>query len=112
MNEGVNENISISVDVKNNSNVGGEEVVQLYCRDLYSTVTRPVKELGRYERVFSKAGESISVDFDVEIKDLAFYDINMNYCVEKGEFEFMVGGSSENKHLISKKIQVNNRYEF
>ena len=112
VNEVVNENISISVDVKNNSNVGGEEVVQLYFRDLYSTVTRPVKELVRYERVFIKAGESISVDFDVEIKDLAFYDINMNYCVEKGEFEFMVGGSSENKHLISKKIQVNNRYEF
>jgi len=112
VNEGVNENISISVDVKNNSNVGGEEVVQLYFRDSYSSVTRPVKELVRYERVFIKAGESISVDFDVEIKDLAFYDINMNYCVEKGEFEFMVGGSSDNKHLISKKIQVNNRYEF
>ena len=112
VNEGVNENISISVDVKNNSNVGGEEVVQLYFRDSYSSVTRPVKELVRYERVFIKAGESVSVDFDVEIQDLAFYDINMNYCVEEGEFEFMVGGSSDNKHLVSKTIQVNNRYEF
>ena len=112
VNEVVNDNISISVNVKNDSDIDGEEVIQLYFRDSYSSVTRPVKELVRYDRVFIKAGESVSVNFDVKIKDLAFYDINMNYCVEEGEFEFMVGGTSDNKRLISKKIQVNNRYEF
>ena len=98
--------------LKNDSDIDGEEVVQLYFRDSFSSVTRPVKELVRYSRVFVKAGETVSVDFDLEIKDLAFYDINMNYCVEEGEFEFMVGGSSDNNHLISETVDIKKRYDF
>ena len=112
VNEIVNDKISISVNLKNDSDIDGEEVVQLYFRDSFSSVTRPVKELVRYSRVFVKAGETVSVDFDLEIKDLAFYDINMNYCVEEGEFEFMVGGSSDNNHLISETVDIKKRYDF
>ena len=112
VNEVVNDKISISVNLKNNSEIDGEEVVQLYFRDSFSSVTRPVKELVRYSRVFVKAGETVSIDFDLEIKDLAFYDINMNYCVEEGEFEFMVGGSSDSKYLISETLDIKKRYDF
>ena len=104
--------VSLSVKIKNDSKYDGEEVVQLYFRDSYSSVTRPVKELIRYKRVFVKSGETISVNFDLEIKELAFYDINMNYCVEEGEFEFMIGGSSENNELISDTVNIERRYNF
>ena len=104
--------VSLSVKIKNDSKYDGEEVVQLYFRDSYSSVTRPVKELVRYKRVFVKSGETISVNFDLEIKELAFYDINMNYCVEEGEFEFMIGGSSENNELISDTVNIERRYNF
>ena len=108
----VNDEISISVSVTNDSDFDGEEVVQLYFRDSYSSVTRPVKELVRYERVLIGSGETVTVDFKVDVKDLAFYDIDMNFCVEKGEFEFMVGGSSNNKELISETVEIKKRYEF
>ena len=108
----VNDEISISVSVTNDSDFDGEEVVQLYFRDSYSSVTRPVKELVRYERVLIGSGETVTVDFKVDVKDLAFYDIDMNFCVEKGEFEFMVGGSSNNNELISETVEIKKRYEF
>ena len=96
----------------NDSDFDGEEVVQLYFRDSYSSVTRPVKELVRYERVLIGSGETVIVDFKVDVKDLAFYDIDMNFCVEMGEFEFMVGGSSNNNELISETVEIKKRYEF
>ena len=108
----VNDEISISVSVTNDSDFDGEEVVQLYFRDSYSSVTRPVKELVRYKRVLIGSGETVMVDFKVDVKDLAFYDIDMNFCVEMGEFEFMVGGSSNNNELISETVEIKKRYEF
>ena len=100
------------MNIKIVSEYDGEEVVQLYFRDSYSSVTRPVKELIRYERVFVKSGETISVNFDIELEELAFYDINMNYCVEKGEFEFMIGSSSDDKMLKTGKVMIDKRYDF
>ena len=108
----VDDKIKLSLKVKNESNIDGEEVVQLYFRDSYSSVTRPVKELVRYKRISIKAGETNDVSFDVNIEDLAFYDFNMNLCVEPGEFEFMVGGTSENRHLIKQLVNIPNRYDF
>ena len=110
--EVVNDKISISVDVTNDSEFDGEEVVQLYFRDSYSSVTRPVKELVRYKRVMIASGETKTIDFLLDIKDLAFYDINMNLCVEMGEFEFMVGGSSNNKQLITETLDIKKRYDY
>ena len=108
----VNDEISISVSVTNDSDFDGEEVVQLYFRDSYSSVTRPVKELVRYKRVLIGSGETVTVDFKVDVKDLAFYDIDMNFCVEMGEFEFMVGGSSNDNELIIETVEITKRYEF
>ena len=104
--EVIDDKISISVDVTNDSDFDGEEVIQLYFRDSYSSVTRPVKELVRYKRVMISSGETVTVDFEVDVEDLAFYDINMNLCVEMGEFEFMVGGSSDNNYLILSLIHI------
>ena len=104
--------INVSVQIKNDSNIAGDEVVQLYFNDSFSSVTRPVKELVSYERVFIEAGETKTVNLNVPIENLAFYDINMVYCVEEGEFEFMVGGSSDSKFHLKKSIKIENRYEF
>ena len=104
--------ISVTVELKNDSNIDGEEVVQLYFNDSYSSVTRPVKELVSYKRVFIEPGETKTVKLKVPIENLAFYDINMVYCVEEGEFEFMVGGSSDSKFHLKKSIKIENRHEF
>jgi beta-glucosidase len=104
--------INVSFFLTNNSEFYGEEIVQLYFRDSYSSVTRPVKELLKYKRVGLKAKESKTINFSIPIKDLAFYDLNMELCVEKGDFEFMVGGSSENKSLIKGSLELVDRYNF
>ena len=104
--------INVSFFLTNNSEFYGEEIVQLYFRDSYSSVTRPVKELLKYKRVGLKAKESKRINFSIPIKDLAFYDLNMDLCVEKGNFEFMVGGSSKNKSLIKGSLELVNRYNF
>ena len=93
--------INLSVLLKNDSDYDGEEVVQLYFRDSYSSVTRPVKELLSYKRIFLKSKNSEEINFQIPIKSLAFYDINMKYQIfEEGNFEFMVGGSSSSKDWI------------
>ena len=104
--------IKVSFLLTNNSEFYGEEIVQLYFRDSYSSVTRPVKELLKYKRVGLKAKESKRINLSIPIKDLAFYDLNMDLCVEKGNFEFMVGGSSKNKSLIKGSLELVDRYNF
>ena len=104
--------INVSFLLTNNSEFYGEEIVQLYFRDSYSSVTRPVKELLKYKRVGLKAKESKRINLSIPIKDLAFYDLNMDLCVEKGNFEFMVGGSSKNKSLIKGSLELVDRYNF
>ena len=114
VNKPISENsfINVSFIISNNSDSFGDEVVQLYFRDSYSSVTRPVKELLKYKRVSLKPRESKRISFSIPLKDLAFYDLNMNLCVEKGNFEFMVGGSSKNKGLIKSSLQILERYNF
>ena len=104
--------IDITFNLTNNSNYTGEEVAQLYFRDSYSSVTRPVKELLDYQRVSLKSNESRDLHFKIPIKSLAFYDLDMNYCVESGKFEFMVGGSSSSSDLISDSLHIDNRAEY
>ena len=104
--------IKVSFLLTNNSEFYGEEIVQLYFRDSYSSVTRPVKELLKYKRVGLNAKESKTINFSIPIEDLAFYDLNMDLCVEKGNFEFMVGGSSKNKSLIKGSLELVDRYNF
>lgn len=110
--EGEASKIILSVTIENTSAVDGEEIVQVYFRDKVSSVTRPVKELAAYQRVLIESGTIKKVYFEIPIERLAFYDINMERCVEAGAFEIMVGASSDSKELLRKTIQVSKRYTF
>ncbi|HEX3008612.1 MAG TPA: glycoside hydrolase family 3 N-terminal domain-containing protein, partial [Bacteroidales bacterium] len=92
---GMNDSLKISVDVKNTGKYDGEEVVQLYIRDLVGSVTRPVKELKGFRKLMIKAGETQKVTFTVSSADLAFYTKDMTFKAEPGEFKVFVGTSSE-----------------
>jgi beta-glucosidase len=89
----------VLADVTNTGARAGSEVVQVYIRDLFSSATRPVKELKAFRKVFLQPGETKSVAFDIGPEQLAFYDIHMNYVVEPGEFAVMVGNSSRDGDL-------------
>jgi beta-glucosidase len=90
-----NEEIEISVDVKNTGNADGEEVVQLYVRDVVASVTRPLKELKGFKKVMIKKGETQNIVFKLTANDLAFYDANLNFAAEPGKFVVFVGGDSD-----------------
>jgi beta-glucosidase len=96
----------VLVDVTNTGKREGAEVVQLYIRDVVSSVTRPVKELKAFKKVWLKPGESTTVALDINPGSLAFYDVNMKYVVEPGDFEIMVGTSSRDSDLTKLKLQV------
>lgn len=91
---GKNESIKVSCVVTNTGNTAGEEVVQLYTRDLVGSVTRPVKELKNFEKVMLKPGESREVTFTLTIPDLSFYRRDMSFGAEPGKFIVFVGGNS------------------
>ncbi len=96
----------VFIDVKNVGSVYGEEVVQLYIRDLISSVTRPVKELKGFKRIGLKAGESITISLAIEPEHLSFTNVNMEFAVEPGDFEIMVGNSSRDEDLKKVILQV------
>ncbi len=87
--------LKVSVVVKNTGKVNGEEVVQLYVRDLYGSIARPVKELKGFEKIFLKAGESKMVEFELEASDLAFYGADKTWKAEAGDFHLWVGTNSQ-----------------
>ena len=89
----------VSVEVKNTGARAGAEVVQLYIRDLVSSVTRPVKELKGFRKVRLAPGEAATVSFEITPELLSFYDIDMKYVVEPGDFELMIGTSSRDSDL-------------
>lgn len=91
-----NQTLSISVNVTNSGNYDGEEVVQLYIRDLFGKVVRPVKELKGFQKVFIKKGETKTISFTLTPENLKFYDDQLNYDWEGGEFDIMVGTDSKN----------------
>lgn len=91
-----NGTITASVTVKNTGNYDADEVVQLYIRDLVGTVSRPVKELKGFERISLKKGESKTVSFTIDAELLKFYNSNLDFVCEPGEFEAMVGPDSQN----------------
>ncbi len=89
----------VLADVTNTGKREGAEVVQMYIRDLVSSVTRPIKELKGFQRVELRPGETKRVAFDIGPESLAFYDLNMKRVVEPGEFEIMIGNSSRDSDL-------------
>jgi beta-glucosidase len=94
-----NESTRVFIDVKNTGKRAGTETVQLYIRDLFSSVTRPVKELKGFAKVSLKPGESKTMALDIKPESLTFHDLDMKYTVEPGDFEIMVGSSSRDADL-------------
>jgi len=86
--------LTATVTVTNDGAVEGKEVVQLYIRDLVGSVTRPVKELKGFQKIDLKAGESRKVTFTITPEDLKFYNNDLKYDWEPGDFTIMLGGNS------------------
>ena len=89
-----NQTLDINVSVTNSGNYDGDEVVQLYIRDLVGKVVRPVKELKGFQKLYLKKGETKTVNFKLTPEDLKFYDEDLNYDWEAGEFDIMIGTCS------------------
>ena len=89
-----NGNLTASVTVTNKGNHDGYETVQIYLRDIYAEVARPVKELKGFDRIFLKKGESREVKFVLTEDDLKFYNSGLQYIYEPGEFDVMIGTNS------------------
>src|SRR5690606_28414109 len=97
--------VEVSVDVTNNGERAGDEVVQLYVRDVISSVTRPVKELKGFERITLEPGETRTVTFTLGPEHLALWDARMERVVEPGEFEIMVGSSSVDVESVTLLVE-------
>lgn len=93
----ISETLKASVTVKNTGTYDGYEVVQLYIHDKVGSITRPVKELKGFQKIFLKKGESKTVTFDVTVEDLKFYNNDMKFDVESGEFEIAIAPHSDFK---------------
>ena len=89
-----NQSLKVSVLLTNTGKTDGKEVVQMYIRDVVGTVTRPVKELKGFQKIELKAGESKTVSFTITPADLKFYNYDLKYDWEPGEFQIMIGGNS------------------
>jgi len=96
----------VLANVTNTGARPGTEVVQMYIRDLVSSATRPLKELKGFQRVGLQPGETRTVALDITPESLAFYDVNMKWVVEPGEFEIMVGNSSRDCDLQKVTLAV------
>lgn len=98
-----NQTLTASVTITNSGNRDGKEVVQLYIRDIVGSITRPVKELKGFQKIEFKAGETKTVSFNITTNDLKFYNSDIKYDWEAGDFEIMIGSSSNDL----KKAKVN-----
>ena len=87
--------IKATVTLKNTGTKDGSEVVQLYTQQLVGSVTRPVKELKGFQKVFLKAGESKEITFNISAEDLKFYNAALKFVAESGDFKLFIGGSSK-----------------
>ncbi|MCH5599649.1 glycoside hydrolase family 3 C-terminal domain-containing protein [Niabella ginsengisoli] len=90
-----NQTLKASIAITNTGKYDGAEVVQLYIRDVVGSVTRPMKELKGFQKVMIKSGESKTVTFNVTAEDLKFYNSNLKYDWEPGEFEIMIGTNAK-----------------
>ena len=95
----------VSIDVTNTGNVAGDEIVQLYIRDLLASVTRPVKELKGFERISLSPGETKTVTFAITPDKLEFYNEELKKVIEPGFFNIMVGSSSVNLNTVQLEVK-------
>ncbi|HLA56363.1 MAG TPA: glycoside hydrolase family 3 N-terminal domain-containing protein [Flavobacterium sp.] len=96
-----NEALEVSVTIANTGKFSGEEVVQLYLRDKVATIVRPVKELKDFQKIKLEAGESKTITFTIDNDKLSFYHNDLELRSEAGEFDLMIGSSSEDIRLRS-----------
>jgi beta-glucosidase len=101
--KGSNQILAATVNVTNTGKYDGKEVVQLYIRDIVGSSTRPVKELKGFQKIELKAGESKRVSFGITVEDLKYYNYDLKYDWEAGDFDIMIGPDSKNV----KKVKVN-----
>lgn len=96
------EKLQVSVNVTNSGNFDGKEIVQLYIRDLVGSVTRPIKELKGFQKIAIPKGTTKKVTFELSEEDLKFYNSELNYVSEPGQFEVFVGPNSDttNKKIV------------
>ncbi len=98
-------NVKVSVDVKNTGSMDGKEIVQLYIHDIYATSTRPVKELKGFQKVDIKAGETKTVEFTLTAEDLSYYNHDLQWVCESGDFEIMVGPNSRDTKAVTLTVK-------
>ena len=98
------ETVNVSVRVKNTGKFDGEEIVQLYIRDIAASYIRPMKELKSFEKIALKVGEEKLVKFTLSANDFSFYDMEGNTLLEPGYFDIFVGGSSVDVAQLKLKL--------
>ena len=111
------DNVKIACSVANTGDRAGDEVVQLYVRDVVGSITRPVRQLAGFHRVSLDPGERCRIEFDFDTSQLAFLDHGFDLIVEEGEIEVMVGSSSQNLPLkaslrLTDTLRLNHRTSF
>lgn len=97
--------VIVSVKVTNTGKMKGSEVVQLYIRDVISSVTRPIKELKGFKKITLMPSESRNVEFEIGAAELQFLDLNLAPVVEKGKFQIMCGPNAENLKMVEFEIE-------
>ena len=100
-----NGTLTLTVNVKNTGKYDADEVVQLYIHDVAASISRPVKELKGFERISLKAGESRDVNFTIDVDMLKFYNSDLQFVAEPGDFEVMVGGNSRDVQSLKFSLQ-------
>lgn len=88
------QSLTASVNVTNTGSKDGKETVELYIRDVVGSITRPVKELKGFQKIDLKVGESKNVSFTISVNDLKFYNSDLKYVAEPGDFKVFIGGNS------------------
>ena len=104
---GMNDQIEVSFTLKNTGKYDGEEVVQLYLQDKFASVVRPVKELKDFQKLMLKAGESRTIRFKINKEKLSFYNQQLKWDAEAGDFKLMIGTASDNIKLEKDFILTN-----
>jgi beta-glucosidase len=95
----VNDQIEVSVTITNTGQYDGEEIVQLYLRDLVGSIARPVEELKDFKKIKLQAGQGKTVTFVIDREKLSFYNQKLQWVAEPGEFDLMIGASSRDIRL-------------
>jgi len=101
----MDEQLEVTATVTNTGSYDGEEIVQLYLRDLVGSIVRPVLELKDFKKVMLKAGESTTVTFKIDKEKLSFFNQQLHWVAEPGEFDIMIGASSRD-------IRLKDRFEL